>query len=318
MFERGPSYLSAAVLYENLIVAQETKRLTGASSQLSVVAIYPKEGTFWANHPYVVLNAPWVSDEQKEAARMFEAFLLAEPQQIRAMEYGFRPADPSIPLASPLDAEHGVDPSQPQTILEVPPADVIQRVQSIWREVKKPVDLVLVIDTSGSMKGDKITEARNSLVQFIGLLNNRDRVQVITFDDEITNLTPLSPLSDKREDVTRRVSAIVEGGDTRLYDATLTAYEELEANADPKHIRAVVVLSDGDDTASFSDLNEVMAQIGDIGEEGGNAIKLFTIAYGDNASVDILRQMAESTGGRQYEGDPATINQVYAEIALFF
>ncbi len=318
MFERGPSYLSAAILYENLIVAQETKRLTGESAQLSVVAIYPKEGTFWANHPYVVLNAPWVTEEQQAAARDFEAFLLDKPQQMRAIEFGFRPADPSIPLTSPLDADHGVDPSQPQTILEVPSAEVIRRIQLIWREVKKPVDLVLVIDTSGSMSGDKIREARNSLTQFIELLNNRDRVQVMTFSDQINTLTPLSPLSDKREDLIRRVSAIVEGGDTRLYDATLAAYEELNANADPKHIRAVVVLSDGDDTASFRSLSDVMAEVGDMGEEGGNAIKLFTIAYGDGADVDVLRQMAESTGGRQYTGDPATINKVYAEIALFF
>ncbi|MEP7358383.1 MAG: VWA domain-containing protein, partial [Anaerolineales bacterium] len=41
MFERGPSYLSAAVMYENLVAAQESKRLAGTSSQLSVVAIYP-------------------------------------------------------------------------------------------------------------------------------------------------------------------------------------------------------------------------------------------------------------------------------------
>jgi Ca-activated chloride channel family protein len=73
MFERGPSYLSAAVMYENLIVAQEDKRLNGLSSQVPVVAIYPKEGTFWSNHPYAVVNAPWVTDEQKEAAGIFEA-----------------------------------------------------------------------------------------------------------------------------------------------------------------------------------------------------------------------------------------------------
>ncbi len=120
MFERGPSYLSAAVMYENLIVAQENKRLNGSSSQLPVVAIYPKEGTFWSNHPFVILNAPWVTAEQKEGAEDFQNFLLDRPQQLKAIELGFRPADPSIPLTSPLDAQHGVDVNQPQTVLESP------------------------------------------------------------------------------------------------------------------------------------------------------------------------------------------------------
>ncbi|MBN1995039.1 MAG: VWA domain-containing protein [Anaerolineae bacterium] len=318
MFERGPSYLSAAVLYENLIVAQENKRLQGESAQLPVVAIYPKEGTFWANHPYAILNVPWVSEEQKTAAKDFETFLLANAQQQRAMQYGFRPADPSIPLTAPLDARRGVDPNQPQTVLEVPAAEVIRNVQTLWRQVKKPVDLVLVIDTSGSMSGEKITAARNSLAQFINLLDNRDRVQVITFSSEVNNLTPLSPLADKREDLTRRVSAIIEQGDTRLYDAALIAYNDLQTNGAPKHIRAVVILSDGEDTASTHALAEVMAAMGNAGGEGGHAIKLFTIAYGNDANTDILRQIAELTGGKQFKGDPSTINQIYAEIALFF
>jgi len=319
MFERGPSYLSAAVMYENLIVAQETKRLAGQSSQPPVVAIYPAEGTFWANHPYVILNAPWVTEEQKAAAQDFEAFLRDKPQQQRAMELGFRPADPSISLTAPLDAQHGIDPAQPKTVLEIPSVEVIQESQLLWRQVKKPVDVTLVIDTSGSMAGDKIAAARNSLVQFINKLDDRDRLQVVTFSSQIIPLTPLVMVGDQRADITRQVGAIVEGGNTRLYDAALTTYQNLLANGDPKHIRAVVILSDGADTGSTqTNLADLTAKIGGANEEGGNAIKLFTIAYGQDAQVDVLRQMAESTGGKQFSGDPATINLVYAEIALFF
>lgn len=318
MFERGPSYLSAAVMYENLVVAQESNRLSGASSQLPVVAIYPKEGAFWTNNPYVILNAPWVTPEQKAAAQDFETFLRDKPQQQRAIELGFRPADPSIPLAAPLDADHGVDPNEPKTVLEIPPAEVIASAQQLWRQVKRPVDLVLVIDTSGSMAGDKIASARTSLAQFVQLLDNRDQLQVISFSTNVNELTPLSPLADKKEEVVRRVSGLIEAGDTSLYDATLRAMTDLKTNGNPDHIRGVVVLSDGQDTASTTTLEQLMAQIGSTGEEGGNAIKLFTIAFGGDADTEALRQMAESTGGRQYNSDPATISQVYAEIALFF
>jgi Ca-activated chloride channel family protein len=61
-----------------------------------------------------------------------------------------------------------------------------------------------------------------------------------------------------------------------------------------------------------------MAEIAKSGGEGGNAIKLFTIAFGDDADKDVLKQLAEPTGGKQYNSDPASIMQVYGEIATFF
>jgi Ca-activated chloride channel family protein len=318
MFEYGPSYLSAAVLYENLIVAQETKRISGQSSQVPVVAIYPMEGTFWSNHPYVILNAPWVTDEQVEAAKAFEAFLLDRPQQLKSLELGFRPADPSIPLASPLDTQHGADPAQPQTILEVPNAAVINGIRGLWRQAKKPVDLVVVMDISGSMRGDKISSARSSLMEFIQKLDDRDRVQITLFSSDIVTLTPLTELGEKRQQVLDSVSGVFEGGDTRLYDATLQAYQELQQNGEPKHIRAIVVLSDGDDTASSATLDNLIYEINQAQGEGGNSIKLFTIAFGDNADSNILQQMADPTGGREYDSSPETIQKIYDEIATFF
>lgn len=318
MFERGPSYLSAAVLYENLIVAQETKRLSGQSPQIPVVAIYPKEGTFWSNHPYAVLNAPWVTPEQKEAAGLFEAFLLDKPQQLKALEYGFRPADPSIPLTAPLDAEHGVDIAQPKTILEIPSAAVITGIEALWRQNKKPVDLVVVMDISGSMRGDKITTARSSLMQFVGKLDENDRLQIDLFNDQISTLTPLSPIGEKRQQVIDSVSGIFEQNNTSLYDAVLHAYDGLEAEGNPDHIRAIVVLSDGEDTASLATLDDVIQKVQASEEEGGNAIKVFTIAFGDDADADILKQIAEPGGGKQYDSSPETIQKIYDEIATFF
>jgi Ca-activated chloride channel family protein len=318
MFDRGPSYLSAAVMYENLVAEQEAKRMRNEVSQLPVVAIYPKEGTFWSNHPYITLNAPWVTDEQREAAGLFEDFLLAEPQQRRAIEYGFRPADPSIALASPLNTQHGVDPQQPQTVLEVPEAEVVAGILDLWRtEVKKPVDLVVVMDVSGSMEGEKIGAARSSLIEFVKLLEDRDRLEIILFSDELLVLTPLSELAGKREDVLTRVSGIIEGGDTRLYDAIQMAYEALETQGDPKHIRAIVALTDGNDTASTMQFEQLMSSVGDM-TEGGDATKVFTIAFGGNADRAVLERIAETTGAKQYDSDPDTIREVYADIATFF
>jgi Ca-activated chloride channel family protein len=283
-----------------------------------VVAIYPKEGTFWSNHPYAILNAPWVTAEQRAAAEDFQAFLLDQPQQQRAIELGFRPADVSIPLTSPLDAKHGVDPGQPQTVLQIPSAEVIAGIQDLWqKQAKKPVDLVVVMDVSGSMRGEKISAARNSLLQFVDLLDDRDRLEIMLFSEDLVTLTPLSALGEKRDDVRTRVSGIVEQGDTRLYGAVIAAYNELLESGDPDHIRAMVVLSDGENTVWDYDLDQVVAQIGG-SAESGTAPKIFTIAFGDDADREVLQRIAEITGGKQYDGDPQTIYEVYAIIATFF
>jgi Ca-activated chloride channel family protein len=318
MFQRGPSYLSAAVLYENLVVAQETARISGQSSQIPVVAIYPKEGTFWSNHPYIVLNAPWVTAEQKDVAGVFQNFLLDKPQQLKALELGFRPSDPSIPLSAPLDTQHGADSKQPQTILEIPSAPVIEGIQTLWQQTKKPVDLIVVMDISGSMQGDKITSARASLMQFIQKLDDRDRLRIDLFSSNINTLTPLSELGGKRQKVLDSVSGIFEQGNTVLYDATLKAYQDLQKDGDPKHIRAMVVLTDGQDTASSAMLQDVLNQIQSSESEGGNSIKIFAIAFGSDADKSVLQQIADPTGGKQYDSSPDTIQKIYDDIATFF
>jgi Ca-activated chloride channel family protein len=173
------------------------------------------------------------------------------------------------------------------------------------------------MDTSGSMSGAKIASARTSLIRFIELLDDRDRLQVMLFSDEMVELAPLAFLGDSREDITRRVSGVIEGGDTRLYDAVLMAYDELGDSGDPDHIRAIVVLSDGEDTASNLEFDQLIGQVGNL-SEGGTATKIFTIAFGGDADRDVLGAIADSTGGKLYTGDPDTISQVYAEIATFF
>jgi Ca-activated chloride channel family protein len=221
-------------------------------------------------------------------------------------------------LTAPLDAQHGVDPSQPKTILEIPSAPVIEGIQALWQQTKKPVDLIVVMDISGSMEGDKITTARSSLMQFVQKLDDRDRLRIDLFSSDVSTLTPLTPIGDKRQQVLDSVSGIFEQGNTSLYDATLRAYQDLQADGDPKHIRAIVVLSDGQDTASAATIQDVIQQITASENEGGNAIKVFTIAFGSDADKGVLQSIADPSGGKQYDSSPENIQKIYDDIATFF
>src|SRR5262249_55655775 len=86
MFANGPQYLSAAVLYENMVI----ESYAGKNRDLAfpVVAIYPKEGTFWSDHPVGVVQRDWVTEEHREAAKLYVDYLVKKEQQAKALKYG--------------------------------------------------------------------------------------------------------------------------------------------------------------------------------------------------------------------------------------
>lgn len=317
MFTRGPAYLSAAVMYENLVV-QSYDAARYPNKPMPVVAIYPKEGTFWSDHPYAVLNAPWVDDEQRAAAQSFLQFLMEKPQQEKALAYGFRPGDANIAVGAPITAANGVDPSQPQTLLEVPSADVIEAVQAAWKQNKKRVDVMAVLDTSGSMQDENRMElAKAALKTFMGQLDDQDGLGLTTFSTSAAVVSPISPLGPKRQQLADTVGGLFAQGDTRLYDTVGEAYAPLQAEPPGDRIRAVVVLTDGQDNQSQRSLEALLQELRKDTE--GRSIKVFTIGFGAGADMGILTQLAEATGAKSYHPDDSmSIEQIYSDIATFF
>jgi Ca-activated chloride channel family protein len=92
----------------------------------------------------------------------------------------------------------------------------------------------------------------------------------------------------------------------------------LQQKGDPSHIRAMAVLTDGQDTQSSLTLDDLVARINASSQEGGTAIKLFTIAYGSDADKTVLTSIADPSGGKEYDSTPENINKVYQDIATFF
>src|SRR6266404_9326494 len=183
MLANGPEYLSAAVLYESNVIESYSSKVSLA---FPVVAIYPKEGTFWSDHPIGVVERDWVTPEHREAAKVYIQFLLQRPQQEKAITYGFRPGAVDVPLATPIDEAHGVDPKEPKTTLEVPSVPVIDAILNLWQQRKKPANVVLVLDTSGSMNDDgKIQSAREGAKQLVNLLSDGDRLSLLPFNHTV-------------------------------------------------------------------------------------------------------------------------------------
>jgi Ca-activated chloride channel family protein len=311
MIERGPTYLSAAVLYENLVIESYAK-----DRQLDLVAIYPEEGTFWSDHPYSVLDGEWVTAEQRAAAAAFLGFLKARPQQERAMALGFRPVDPAIKIGAPIDRAHGADAQQPQTLLELPDGPTLDALLATWRRTKKPADVVLVFDKSGSMGGRPLAEAKRGAKAFLATLDARDQVTLMFFDKVV--YPPFGPveLGASKAQLESRIDGISADGGTALYDATLAAHALLEARrkASGHRIRAVVVMTDGADTDSTHAFEATVKGLH--GEQTG--VSVFTIGYGNEPNQAALEAIAAAGAGSFSKGNVDTIIQIFRDLASFF
>jgi Ca-activated chloride channel homolog len=131
--------------------------------------------------------------------------LLDKPQQVKALQYGFRPSDSSIAIGAPLDGAHGVDPGQPKTLLQVPTADVVRSIEASWNGERRKVDVMLILDRSGSMDEQigglsKLRAAKQGLKQFVSLLSDGDSVGLTVFGDNADVISPVSQLGPNGSD----------------------------------------------------------------------------------------------------------------------
>jgi Ca-activated chloride channel family protein len=316
MLRDGPAYASAVAMEEATLVDFNKRR--GKRDRL--VALYPREGTFFSDNPYLVLNAPWVRPEQKRAAAAFGDWLRKQLTPALVSRAGFRPGDPAERPLAPIDAAHGTDPSEPHRVLAPPEPDVLARVKRLWRQDRKPANVVVVVDTSGSMSQEnKLDQAKQGLRAFLRELEPQDRVGLEGFNDKVYDLVGLAPVGSVGAKVQQEIAQLVPEGETAVYDATAQAVRQVQAGATGSdRINAVVVLTDGQDNQSAITADALVSRLrADAnGETGG--VRVFTIAYGSGANVDVLKQLARASGGQQYTGDPAGIEAVYRQISSFF
>jgi len=317
MREGGPAYASAVAMEEATLLAFNEDR----AGQPELVAIYPQEGTFFSDNPFFILNGQWVSPAQRAGAKAFQEYLAAQITPDVAAESGFRPADLNEPPAPPITTENGADPSQPKQTLSLPSPPVLAKVRDAWREDRKPANVMLVVDVSGSMADeDRLVRAKQGLDVFFDQIQPQDRVGLMVFDDRVDQLVPLESFSQDEKKLRRKVRGLFPDGGTAFRDATGRAFEKVEARAGAEdRINAVVVLTDGDDTDSSRSLEGLVDELAAQGDSS-TQVRVFTIAYSATAAgaADALKGIAEASGGQYYEGETENIELVYRSISSFF
>ena len=315
---QGPEYLDFVALEENDLI-YINRGLTEYRPPERLVALYPKEGTFWHEHPMGIVTADWVTAEQAAAARVFVDYVLTEPVQQAIMAQGFRPANPDVELGFPFVEENGVDPAQPSTVLDVPAPEVIAAIQQSWAFVKKQADIILLVDTSGSMQSeDKIGQAREAAEAFLNATESNNRIGLTTFSDIVEERVPLGNAEAVYDQVYSNVRSLRANGGTELYMALRDVVTELNKETDDNRIRAVVVLSDGADTGDEGVTLQDAIRAIEASRDSLNPVIVIPVAYGSDADINALNAIARASATRVTSGDPDSILRVLQIISSYF
>lgn len=322
MARQGPGYLHAAAVPEAEVVRFNIQR--GDELAFPLAFIFPAGGTIWADQPYCILNnADWVEAEEAEAAAIFRDYLLAREQQEKAIDNYLRPLDTSIALHAPLTLENGTDPRvTPQTIASLPSpnAEISNAVIDLFNITKRKATIILVLDVSGSMDGERINTARTATNEFLTRLDANDRVGLIIFSNDVNTLAEPARVGDVVEGLTQRVSGLIADGNTALYAAIcdaaaqMAALREEDIAAGESRLYGIILLSDGEDTVGQVTENQMFATCLPANAEA-DGFRIYPIAFGDAADISVLERMANVTGGRMFTAAPASIGNVYLSIS---
>ena len=329
----GLGYVGAVAVEEKSVVDYNEGNPTGdlatkgqhGKPKVPLVAVYPAEGTLNSDNPFAVLQAPWSDVGKQAGAKDFLAFLREPAQQELFTDAGFRSYD-GQPGRAVSDSEYLREDIGVPT-LAPPSPTVLSSVRATWSELRKEAHVLLVLDVSGSMGqsagggNTRLELAQAAAVNGLAQLSDTDEVGLWAFPDEgkvYWQYLAIEPLGPRRNEMTTRIQQLIPAGGTPLYAVTRKASEAVRKTARADTINAIVVMTDGkNENPDDTDLDGLVRQLGEQASEGG--IRVFTIAYGEDADLDSLKRISEASRAAAYDAtDPQTIDAVFTNVLSNF
>jgi Ca-activated chloride channel family protein len=300
--------------------------------RVPLVAAYPSDGTVLADHPYVVLNVPWVDDAKRVAAGGFLEFLQAPGQQARFQQLGFRNHQGQ---AGPLATQrNGLLGSRRLSPLQTPEPRVVAALVKGYAQNRRKGNLLSLIDVSGSMRelvpGTRLTRmdlADRASLAALPLLSDEGSFGQWIFSTNLDGakdyrqLVPLGPMGEvlpsgrtRRATLTALVGTLQPtNGDTGLYDSTWAAVQYMHRQYRADRLNAVVLITDGrnDDPGGGLTLDQLLARLRG---QGKQVVHIIAIGYGPEADQAVLQKItAASAGVAIAVRDPRDIQRAFIE-----
>ncbi|MEM6690387.1 MAG: VWA domain-containing protein [Planctomycetota bacterium] len=158
---------------------------------------------------------------------------------------------------------------------------------------RPPINVALVIDTSGSMKGEKIVQAREAAVQAIHRLEADDIVAVVNYDKDANVVVPATKATDVAS-ITQPIETLQAGGNTALFAGVTKGAHEIRKFFDETRVNRVLLLSDGQANRGPSSPSELGRLGASLVKEG---ISVSTFGLGLGYNEDLMSELAFSGSG---------------------
>lgn len=160
-------------------------------------------------------------------------------------------------------------------------------------ESRTPVNVALVLDRSGSMKGDRMKAAKEAAEMALGRLAAEDYVSLVAYNHNVDVLRPASRLGPEN-DLKSIVARLEADGRTALHAGVVAGGEEVKRNLSPRRVNRVILMSDGLANVGPSTPRE----LGELGRElGSKGISVTTIGLGLDYNEDLMQRLAGASDG---------------------
>lgn len=325
-------FLSAVIVdeksvwdYNRGVVSEDgqTKQSAPAPKE-PLTAIYPSDGVHVADNPAVILERDWVGNQHRLAARDFLAFAVTEQGQDVVKASGYRT------IQGKLDAGVAETGRYAETLqpLPVPTAEALVAMQGSFPEVRKRARALFLVDVSESMVqepgANKLQRAKDAVLKALDHFTGEDEIGLAAFSHvgdgplQPGIVTPVAPLGSNKEDLIARLNELKAVDATPLFEAVSRFAGEQAKDYKDTFTNTIVLLSDGkNDTTHPGDLGGLSQQLSH--QNHTTPVLVFTLAYGPDADVPTLLEIARASGAHYYDAtDPTRLEEVLGELVTSF